>query len=70
MTVHAGNLERAQAWDGDEGLRWTQQEERYDASGAAHAVHLLRAAAIEPDDRAAHRLRLRQYDEAGGSTGE
>lgn len=51
MTVDAGNLEQAQAWDGDEGLRWAQQEERYDASGAAHAVHLLRTAAIEPHDR-------------------
>ena len=45
------NISQAQAWDGAEGSRWTQDEERYDSSAAAHAAHLLRAAAIRPDDR-------------------
>lgn len=45
------NISQAQAWDGAEGSRWTEDEERYDGSTAAHAAHLLRAAAIRPDDR-------------------
>jgi SAM-dependent methyltransferase len=51
MTVDIGNLEQAEAWDGEEGLRWTLDEERYAVSSAGHTGHLLRAAAIEPDHR-------------------
>lgn len=51
MTTDSVNVEQAQAWDGAEGTQWTLHEERYDDSTAAHAVHLLQAASIEPDDR-------------------
>ena len=51
MTTALVNIEQAEAWDGAEGNRWALHEERYDRATAAHAVHLLRAAAIRPDDR-------------------
>ena len=50
MAIDVGNAEQARAWDGDEGLRWTHQDERYDAASASHVPHLLRAAAIAPGD--------------------
>ena len=51
MTTQLANVEQEQAWNGTEGVRWTQHEERYNATTAAHTVHLLRAAAISEDDR-------------------
>jgi len=51
MTTALVNVEQAQAWDGAEGTQWTLHEERYDRATAAHASHLLEAAAIRPDDR-------------------
>jgi SAM-dependent methyltransferase len=51
MTTNLANVEQARAWDGTEGTQWTLREERYEESTAAHAVHLLRAAAIGPDDQ-------------------
>ncbi|MGB9378314.1 MAG: methyltransferase domain-containing protein [Mycobacteriales bacterium] len=50
MTAALVNVEQARSWDGDEGTQWTLHEERYDSATAAHSVHLLRAAAIQPDD--------------------
>ena len=51
MMTNLVNVEQARAWDGTEGTQWTLHEERYEGSTAAHTVHLLRAAAIRPDDR-------------------
>jgi len=51
MATDLVNVEQARAWDGAEGAQWTLHEERYDRSTAAHAVHLLQAATIGPDDR-------------------
>jgi SAM-dependent methyltransferase len=51
MAAQLANMEQARAWDGPEGDRWALQEERYDASTAAHTGHLLRAAAIRPNER-------------------
>lgn len=51
MTPHLVNIDQARAWDGADGSHWTLHEESYEGSTAAHTVHLLRAAAIQPDDR-------------------
>jgi SAM-dependent methyltransferase len=45
------NVEQAAAWDGDEGDRWTEHEERYDTSARRHGRRLLDAAQISADDR-------------------
>ncbi len=51
MTTRLVNVDQAKAWDGAEGEAWAQHEERYEAATAAHTLHLMRAAAIRPDDR-------------------
>lgn len=45
------NVEQAAGWDGDEGDRWTEHEERYDAAARRHGRRLLEAARISADDR-------------------
>jgi SAM-dependent methyltransferase len=45
------NLEQAQAWDGEEGARWTEHEERYNASVHRHTPQLLAAAHISATDQ-------------------
>jgi SAM-dependent methyltransferase len=45
------NLEQAQAWDGEEGARWTEHEDRYNASVRRHTPHLLAAAHISATDQ-------------------
>jgi hypothetical protein len=45
------NLEQAQAWDGEEGARWTEHEDRYNASVRRHTPQLLVAAHISATDQ-------------------
>jgi SAM-dependent methyltransferase len=45
------NLEQAQAWDGEEGARWTEHEDRYNAGVRRHTPHLLAAAHISATDQ-------------------
>jgi SAM-dependent methyltransferase len=49
MTI--ANVEQAVAWDGAEGDRWTEHEERYDASARPMGRRMLDAARITPSDR-------------------
>jgi SAM-dependent methyltransferase len=44
------NEEQARAWNGDEGDRWTDHEERYNAAVRRHTRRLLDAAGISPAD--------------------
>jgi SAM-dependent methyltransferase len=44
--IAAANAEQAAAWDGEEGDRWTEHEERYDAAGSRYNRPLLEAARI------------------------
>jgi SAM-dependent methyltransferase len=46
----SANAEQAAGWDGEEGDRWTEHEERYDASARRHGVRLLEAARISAND--------------------
>jgi ubiquinone/menaquinone biosynthesis C-methylase UbiE len=46
------NVDQARAWDGDEGERWTEHEERYNASARRHTRHLLDAARVSADTHA------------------
>lgn len=44
------NAEQAAAWDGEEGDRWTEHEERYDATVRLYSLRLRDAARISADD--------------------
>ena len=44
------NVEQAAAWDGEEGDRWTKDEERYEATSRRHGRRLLNAAHITADE--------------------
>jgi ubiquinone/menaquinone biosynthesis C-methylase UbiE len=44
------NVEMAKAWE-EEGARWAEQAERYDATVRRHSLRLLHAARISADDR-------------------
>jgi SAM-dependent methyltransferase len=48
---NVANIDMARAWDGDEGVRWVEYADRYDAAAAPHDRHLLAAAAIGPADQ-------------------
>ena len=45
------NADQIAAWDGEEGDRWTEHEERYEASARRHGRRLLEAAQILAGDR-------------------
>lgn len=45
------NVDQLQAWDGEEGERWTEHEARYNASARRHSLRLLEAAQISSVDR-------------------
>ena len=45
------NADQIAAWDGEEGDRWTEHEERYEASARRHSRRLLEAAQILTSDR-------------------
>jgi SAM-dependent methyltransferase len=45
------NVEQAAAWDGEEGARWAEDAERYDASVRGHTRRLLAAARIAAGER-------------------
>ncbi len=45
-TQTIANVDQAAAWDGEEGERWAEHEERYDASARRHERRLLEAAQI------------------------
>lgn len=45
------NVDQAAGWDGEEGDRWTEHAERYDAAARRHGLRLLDAARISADDR-------------------
>jgi SAM-dependent methyltransferase len=49
--VAIANAEQAAAWNGEEGDRWTDHEERYDASAHRHGLRMLDAARISAADR-------------------
>ena len=51
MSMTIVNLEMAKAWDGDEGDDWTEDADRYDASGARIRRRFLDADLIRSDDR-------------------
>lgn len=51
MAASVVNVEQATAWDGEEGERWAEQEERYNAAVRRHTRRLLQAARITPGDR-------------------
>lgn len=51
MAKHLVNIEQEQAWNGDEGHRWTLSADRYEASTATHTAHLMTAADIGEHDR-------------------
>ena len=44
------NVDQAAAWDGEEGDRWTEHAERYDATTRRHGLHLREAAHISADN--------------------
>jgi SAM-dependent methyltransferase len=44
------NLDQAHAWDGDEGLHWTEHDERYNAAARPYHERLFAAARIEATD--------------------
>lgn len=46
----AANAEMARAWQ-EEGARWAEQADRYDATARRHSRRLLEAAAIEAGER-------------------
>ena len=50
-SVVIANVEQAATWDGEEGDRWTDHEERYDASARPLGRHMLDAARISASDR-------------------
>ena len=50
MPADIANVEQAAAWDGEEGDRWTEHEERYDATVRRHGLRLRDAARISADD--------------------
>ena len=50
MPAGVANIEQAAAWDGEEGDRWTEHEERYDATVRRHGLRLRDAARISADD--------------------
>ncbi len=52
MPVTSANVEMAKAWDGEEGDQWTDDAERYDASGKFLWRRFLDAGLIGPADRA------------------
>ena len=45
------NADQIATWDGEEGDRWTEHEERYEASARRHGRRLLEAAQILSSDR-------------------
>ena len=47
--VAAENVDQAEAWDGDEGDQWVEDEARYDAAVQPHGRHLLAAARLAVD---------------------
>jgi SAM-dependent methyltransferase len=49
--VAIANAEQAAAWDGEEGDRWTEHEERYNATMRRHGRRLLESARIAADSR-------------------
>ncbi|MBI2322891.1 MAG: methyltransferase domain-containing protein [Chloroflexi bacterium] len=49
--VATANVEQAAGWDGEEGDRWTEHEERYNAAARNLSRVLLDAAGIAADDR-------------------
>lgn len=51
MQGMVANVDQAKAWDGDEGRRWAEDYEHYDASVAAYHPLLLDAAAIGVRER-------------------
>ena len=48
MTI--ANVEMAQAWDGEEGERWAEYAERYEAAGARTWKRFLDRALVQPGD--------------------
>ena len=48
--IGVANVEMAKAWE-EEGARWAEQAERYDATVRRHSRRLLEAARISADDR-------------------
>ena len=48
--IGVANIEMAKAWE-EEGARWAEQAERYDATVRRHSRRLLEAACISVDDR-------------------
>jgi len=50
MQGTVANVDQANAWNGDEGKRWAEEFEHYDASVAAYHPLLLEAAAIAAQD--------------------
>jgi len=51
MTSTIANVEMAAIWDGDEGVDWARDWERYDRAITGYHRKLLAGAAIQPDDR-------------------
>lgn len=45
------NVDQANAWDGDEGRQWAENQERYDAASARHGSALMAAAEITDGER-------------------
>jgi SAM-dependent methyltransferase len=50
MPMTIANVEMAKAWE-EEGVEWTRDADRYDASGARHWARFLDAGLISPSDR-------------------
>src|SRR5690349_1173573 len=50
MTMTIANVEMAKAWE-EEGVEWTRDADRYDASGARHWQRFLDAGLIAPTDK-------------------
>jgi SAM-dependent methyltransferase len=51
VSVGVGNVEQAAAWDGEEGERWVEQEQRYEASSRRYTPRLFDAAQISAEER-------------------
>jgi SAM-dependent methyltransferase len=51
VTVAIANVDQAAAWDGEEGDRWTEHDDRYDASARPLGRRMLDAARISASER-------------------
>jgi SAM-dependent methyltransferase len=49
MIAHSSNAEQERAWNGDDGLHWARNADRYDRCLRAYTARLLDAAAIAPE---------------------